>query len=166
MANKKFSDYVVAGDNITLTYDNNADTVTIDAAGNVDSVNGQVGVVVLTKTDIGLGNVDNTSDANKPISTATQTALNSKQDTLISGTNIKTINNSSILGVGNIDLPTYIRKHDFNVYDYLGYALTGSLESDSVWHITRLTISSAGSVTAFGVATNVKWTDRYTVIYT
>lgn len=36
----------------------------------------------LTKSDVGLGNVDNTSDLNKPISTATQTALNSKQDTI------------------------------------------------------------------------------------
>ena len=36
----------------------------------------------VTKSDIGLGNVDNTSDADKPISTATQTALNAKQDTL------------------------------------------------------------------------------------
>ena len=35
-----------------------------------------------TKSDIGLGNVDNTSDLNKPISTATQTALNNKQDKL------------------------------------------------------------------------------------
>lgn len=32
----------------------------------------------VTKEQIGLGNVDNTSDANKPISTATQTALNGK----------------------------------------------------------------------------------------
>jgi hypothetical protein len=32
------------------------------------------------RTTIGLGNVDNTSDLNKPISTATQTALNLKQD--------------------------------------------------------------------------------------
>ena len=102
MANKKFSDYVVAGDNITLTYDNNADTVTIDAAGNVDSVNGKVGVVVLNKSDVGLGNVDNTSDANKPISTATQTALNSKQDTLVSGTNIKTVNSNSLVGSGDV----------------------------------------------------------------
>ena len=31
-----------------------------------------------TKADIGLGNVDNTSDVNKPISTATQLALNTK----------------------------------------------------------------------------------------
>lgn len=34
--------------------------------------------LALTKGDIGLGNVDNTSDLNKPISTATQTALDGK----------------------------------------------------------------------------------------
>jgi hypothetical protein len=33
-----------------------------------------------TKTDVGLGNVDNTSDLNKPVSTATQTALDGKVD--------------------------------------------------------------------------------------
>lgn len=46
----------------------------------VKSVNSKTGDVVLSKADIGLGNVDNTSDANKPISTATQTALNLKED--------------------------------------------------------------------------------------
>ncbi len=35
----------------------------------------------VTKTQIGLSNVDNTSDLSKPISTATQTALNNKSDT-------------------------------------------------------------------------------------
>lgn len=34
-----------------------------------------------TKADVGLANVDNTSDANKPVSTAQQTALNAKLDT-------------------------------------------------------------------------------------
>lgn len=34
--------------------------------------------LALVKGDVGLGNVDNTSDANKPVSTATQTALNGK----------------------------------------------------------------------------------------
>ena len=38
------------------------------------------GNVNLTKANIGLGNVDNTSDANKPVSTAQQTALNGKVD--------------------------------------------------------------------------------------
>ena len=36
----------------------------------------------VTKSQVGLGNVDNTSDVNKPISTATQTALNGKQATI------------------------------------------------------------------------------------
>jgi hypothetical protein len=36
----------------------------------------------IDKTMVGLGNVDNTSDANKPVSTATQTALNLKQNLL------------------------------------------------------------------------------------
>lgn len=68
----------------------------------VDSVAGKTGVVALVKGDVGLGNVDNTTDLLKPISTATQTALDLKQDDLVSGTNIKTINGSSILGSGDI----------------------------------------------------------------
>lgn len=48
----------------------------------VNSVAGKTGVVTLVKGDVGLGNVDNTSDANKPISTATQTALNGKSPTI------------------------------------------------------------------------------------
>lgn len=36
--------------------------------------------LALTKSDVGLANVDNTSDANKPVSSATQTALDGKVD--------------------------------------------------------------------------------------
>ena len=36
----------------------------------------------VTKSQVGLGNVDNTSDLSKPISTAVQSALDAKQDTL------------------------------------------------------------------------------------
>lgn len=48
------------------------------AGGPVTSVAGKNGIVTLVKGDVGLGNVDNTSDANKPVSSATQTALNLK----------------------------------------------------------------------------------------
>lgn len=48
------------------------------AAAPVQTVNGQVGTVIITKASVGLSNVDNTSDANKPISTATQTAIDAK----------------------------------------------------------------------------------------
>ena len=47
-------------------------------ADGVTSVNTRTGDVVLTKTDVGLDQVDNTADADKPVSTATQTALDAK----------------------------------------------------------------------------------------
>ncbi len=88
-----------------------------------------------TKAQVGLGNVDNTTDINKPVSTATQLLLNqkepiisskgtafnknfgtttgtvadggaltAKQDALSSGVNIKTVNNESLIGSGNITI--------------------------------------------------------------
>lgn len=50
----------------------------MDNTDDVLSVNGNTGVVVLVKADVGLGNADNTSDADKPVSTATQSALDAK----------------------------------------------------------------------------------------
>ncbi len=55
-------------------------TATSGGGGAVTSVNGQTGAVSLTKTDVGLSSVDNTSDVAKPVSTAVQTALNAKAD--------------------------------------------------------------------------------------
>ena len=53
---------------------------------NIKTIEGQSllgsGNIDLAKSDVGLSNVDNTSDSNKPISTATQTALDGKQATL------------------------------------------------------------------------------------
>ena len=76
-----------------------------------------------TKSDIGLGNVENTSDLNKPISTATQNALNTKADiddiptktsftydilvsnwTLVSGKYEAVISNAGILSNSFIDV--------------------------------------------------------------
>lgn len=51
-----------------------ADWKQLTAGGDVASVAGRTGAVVLTSTDVGLANVDNTSDANKPVSTAQATA--------------------------------------------------------------------------------------------
>ncbi|MCP9337647.1 hypothetical protein [Stutzerimonas xanthomarina] len=47
----------------------------------ITSVAGKTGVVALAKGDVGLANVDNTSDVNKPVSTAQQTALDGKVGT-------------------------------------------------------------------------------------
>jgi hypothetical protein len=80
----------------------------IKALAPVQSVASKTGAVTLVKGDVGLGNVDNTADADKPVSTATQTALNAKQDTLVSGTNIKTVNSNSLLGSGNIEISSSV----------------------------------------------------------
>jgi hypothetical protein len=48
------------------------------ATAGVASVNGRSGTVTLTKTDVALGNVDNTADTAKPLSTAMTAALAGK----------------------------------------------------------------------------------------
>ena len=59
----------------------NDGTDAILEVGPTRSVAGKTGAVTLAKADVGLGDVDNTSDAAKPISTATQNALNGKANT-------------------------------------------------------------------------------------
>ncbi|MDI6033753.1 hypothetical protein QLS91_11775 [Flavobacterium sp. LB2P84] len=54
----------------------------------VQSVNGYSGSVSLTKTDILLGDVNNTSDNAKPVSAATQTELNKKEDIVNRSTDV------------------------------------------------------------------------------
>ena len=51
----------------------------------------------VSKTDMGLDQVDNTSDLNKPISTATQTALNNKVD-VVSGSRLITSAEATDIG--------------------------------------------------------------------
>lgn len=52
------------------------------SAAPVQSVNSKTGVIELSKADIGLGNVDNTSDEDKPVSTAQANAIAQVQENL------------------------------------------------------------------------------------
>jgi hypothetical protein len=82
-----------------------ADWSALDASGMpVDSVNGYEGAVVLGKADVGLSNVDNTSDTNKPVSTAQQSALDLKAS-LASPTFTGTVAGitKGMVGLGNAD---------------------------------------------------------------
>lgn len=65
--------------------------------------------LITSSNKLGADLVDDSSSTNKFVTAADKTTWNNKQDTLVSGTNIKTINNNSILGSGNISvdsLPT------------------------------------------------------------
>lgn len=72
------------------------------ASSAVQAVNGKTGAsVTLVKADLGLSNVENTSDANKPVSTATQNALDLKASTSSLGLLAfkNTVNNSDWSGL-------------------------------------------------------------------
>ena len=74
---------VMIGDNISVTADG---TISVDLSGylKADEISEWAKAEnkpAYTASEVGLGNVDNTADADKPISTATQTALDGKADT-------------------------------------------------------------------------------------
>jgi hypothetical protein len=77
----------------------------------VQSVNGYVGNLSLTKADLGLGNVDNTGDINKPVSTPTQNALDLKAN-LASPSFTGTVSGitKSMVGLANVDNTTDLNK--------------------------------------------------------
>ena len=78
----QLGDYAIVGgtDTVWLWDDESNSWLNSTEQGIVISVNGRTGEVVLTKTDVGLSNVDNTADKDKPVSTAQQTALDAKAD--------------------------------------------------------------------------------------
>lgn len=118
------------------------------------------------KTSLALNNVDNTSDANKPVSSAQQTALDAKQATLVSGTNIKTVNNTSLLGSGNISISSAVAWGDVtgtlsNQTD-LQTALNGKIDENSAITgatKTKVTYDAKGLVTAGADATTADIAD-------
>ncbi len=85
-------------------------------SSDVTSVNGRTGDVVLNKSDVLLGNVDNTSDIDKPISTAVQDALNTKLDISNSYTSLEIDNllNAKV-GVGY----SYSKQKSLSIFEQL-----------------------------------------------
>jgi hypothetical protein len=62
----------------TEAYADAAESDAVTAAASYTDAEITAAVAALTKSSVGLANVDNTSDADKPVSTATQTALDAK----------------------------------------------------------------------------------------
>ena len=137
-------------DFVTITQAVDLDTVETDTGLN----NTHRGVVAgnphsVTATDVGLGNVDNTSDANKPVSDATQTALNAKEANLTKG-NLTELTSSvlditggtgAVIGTGltikvneaNTTTSGYITNTDWNTFNEKQASLTfGIADTNSI----------------------------------
>lgn len=118
---------------LKIAYDSTVTWISTNGATILSHLSNTSNPHSVTKTQVGLSDVDNTSDINKPVSIATQTEidatntafndfvtvdyindLNSKQDSLVSGTNIKTIEGFSILGPGNLPILDRYNVYFFN----------------------------------------------------
>lgn len=116
--------------------------------GAVDSVNGQTGVVVLTKASIGLGNVNNTSDANKPVSTAQATA-----DTAVQNFSIDRANHTGTQGPETIENAATNR--------FARFDSAGLLDEVSQWDIDDNGFLIASTTAAFDDETGSFDVDRH-----
>ena len=113
--------------------------------------------------------VDDTSTTNKFVTASDKTNWNGKQDALVSGTNIKTINSTSLLGSGNISIhditelsTEYIRITDLDTGVYKCTYTSGAIKiyysgsTDTL--ATNLTFTGyLGEVLLFVTKTNNVW---------
>jgi len=115
---------------------------------------------VFPVVDIATNTTQKVQLANLPVQTAVTTALATKQDTLVSGTNIKTVNSTSLVGSGNVAVqPTLVS--GTNIKTLNSVSLLGS--GDIVLAATPSGVSGAiqfsnGSAFASD-ATNFFWND-------
>lgn len=139
-------DFDAIQDAIDLKYDASNPDGFVDATGAasaspVQSVAGKTGEVSLSQDDVGLPNVNDTSDAEKPVSTATQTALNAKAnatDTVnLTGNQtvagVKTFSSSPVVPTATTNTQA-VNKAQMDTADALkvnkaGDTMTGPLES-------------------------------------
>lgn len=129
------------------------------------SVAGKTGTVTLVKADVGLSNVDNTSDVNKPVSTATTTALSGKSDTghthtIANVTGLQTAIDDTIattLDSGTLgDLISSVPRYAASSQDTLSNGFTtimGALATRSSVSVTKLRFHVRGAVGSPGIMT-------------
>ena len=139
---------VTAGDGITVDgLEVSIDRTTVD-----DWYDAYGSAAAITPTSLGLGNVDNTSDLNKPISTATQTALDDKADaanpTLTGSLTLDGSGDFTITSDSNIVL-------DANTTSYIGSAATGN-EIATEGYVDSA-ISNAAFDAAEAAGANLDW---------
>lgn len=132
----------------------------MDTGGAVKSVNSKTGDVIINKSDVGLANVDNTSDLNKPISNATQNALNDMLSQSRTGNftvNSTIIQKVDTSGMSSFSINPAVGNHfkkNINTSGNVVFTFASNPPAGSYTCIIELAITSAGTV---GWPTNVYW---------
>lgn len=131
----------------------------------------RMGQVNITKANIGLGNVDNTSDANKPISTATQTALDKKEDKAnLKALAYKDSLSKSDVGLGNVTNDAQVKRTEMGAangvatLDTTGKIPTAQLPSyvdDVIEYMSRNAFPTTGETGKIYVAIDTNLTYRW-----
>lgn len=110
------------------------------SSGAVDSVNGKTGIVIISKSDVGLSSVENTLDADKNVFSATR--LTTSRNISISGDATWSVefdgsaNVTSALTLGNS-------------------GVTAGTYNNSATSVTPFTVDSKGRVTGVGSSVNI-----------
>jgi len=106
----------------------------------------------VTKSQVGLSNVDNTSDTNKPVSTDTQTALNLKEDS---------INKGASLGYAPLDVNSKVPLENIND------ALLGNVHYQGLWNATINTpnLDVVEGKGHYYICTNTTEATRYGIVF-
>lgn len=115
----------------------------VGAFGVVTSVNGQTGAATITKADLGLENVNNTTDLQKPISTATQAALDQKVATATFIEQVQDIVSAEIVAGANVTV-TY---NDAAGTLTIAAAGSSSLDSEGVRDVIGAALVASGVIT-------------------
>ncbi|MDH6282791.1 hypothetical protein [Prescottella agglutinans] len=121
-------------------------------ASPVSSVAGRTGAVTLSRTDVGLGSVDNTKDVDKPVSTPQQAALTAQRDAInleLLGKAAKLVDRgnwvaSTSYAIGDVVTASYVRWYCKTAHS------AGATFSETNWIL--LGLAAVGAAADPGVA--------------
>lgn len=109
-------------------------------SGAVDSVNGKTGIVTISKSDVGLGNVDDTPDAEKDVLSATKLTIS--RTIAVSG---DVSGSASFDGSANATISTTLANS----------GVTAGTYNSSATSVTPITVDAKGRVTGTGAAVTI-----------
>ena len=155
--------YVLSKNDLTdilkTSYDSTVSWITTNGANLINHLTNTNNPHSVTKTQVGLGNVDNTSDVDKPLSTASITALSSKVDVvagerLINASEITKLVNTAGINTGDQDIIFEVQDEGSLVstsISKLNFVGAGITATDLGSGVAQITVTATGGGAAHTV---------------